>query len=42
MSQEDQANIRRIMIDLVLATDNSRHFVLMSSFNAKVLIYKFI
>jgi len=36
LSREDQDVIRRIMIDLVLATDNAKHFTLLSSFNAKV------
>lgn len=36
LEREDQDHARRIMVDLVLATDNARHFNLTSAFNAKV------
>lgn len=36
LSSADQATVRRVMIDLVLATDISRHFTFLSHFNAKV------
>ena len=34
--REEQDHARRIMVDLVLATDNARHFNLTSTFNAKI------
>ena len=36
LEREDQDHARRMMVDLVLATDNARHFNLTSAFNAKV------
>jgi hypothetical protein len=36
MSREEQDQARRLMIELVLATDVARHFPLLSIFNAKI------